>query len=74
MRITCLKRCTQVRFMSDLDDPTTLPGSVAMPHQGPEHYNNLWEKTRLILKYAGCHTEQFDFVAIIDTDTYIIIV
>ena len=49
MRITCLKRCTQVRFMSDLDDPTTLPGSVAMPHQGPEHYNNLWGKTRSIL-------------------------
>mmetsp|Transcript_25138 Transcript_25138/g.25339 ORF Transcript_25138/g.25339 Transcript_25138/m.25339 type:complete len:691 (+) Transcript_25138:3-2075(+) len=54
------KRCSGFMAFSTVtnaDIPT-----VFVPHEGPEEYNNMWQKSKSIWKYIGSHyLEEFDW-------------
>ena len=66
------KRCDGFLAMSNVND--TSIGALHLHHEGPESYNNMWQKTRSILKYAHDHyLQDFDFFHVCGDDVYLII-
>lgn len=47
---TWLPRCDGALVLSDAND--TSINAVAIPHEGPEEYNNIWQKTRANWRYV----------------------
>jgi len=59
-RETWAKRCDGFIAFSTETDPT-IP-SVNVMHEGPEDYQNMWQKSRTIWKYIHKHlVDQYDF-------------
>jgi hypothetical protein len=56
-------------------DPTqTGFPAVDLPHEGPEDYNNMWQKTRSILSYMYDHYfETYDYFYLSGDDTHLIV-
>ncbi len=66
------KRCDGFLAMSNANDASI--GALALDHEGPESYSNMWQKTRSILKYThDKYLHDFDFFHICGDDTYMII-
>jgi len=60
MRETWAPHCDGFLAFSTANDPR-LP-AISLPHDGPEEYNNMWQKVRSIWKFVGTHyLEEFDF-------------
>jgi glycoprotein-N-acetylgalactosamine 3-beta-galactosyltransferase len=60
MRETWAPYCDGFLVFSTANDPR-IP-AISIPHNGPEHYNNMWQKIRSILKFVGTHyLDDFDF-------------
>lgn len=60
MRETWAPHCDGFLAFSTANDPR-LP-AISLPHDGPEEYNNMWQKVRSIWKFVGTHyLEDFDF-------------
>ncbi len=60
MRETWASYCDGFLAFSTANDPR-LP-AISLPHDGPEEYNNMWQKVRSIWKFVGTHyLEDFDF-------------
>jgi hypothetical protein len=58
--------------MSDLTDPEV--PSIDIKHEGPESYNNMWQKTRSIWMYVDKHhAEDFDYFYLGGDDIYLIV-
>jgi hypothetical protein len=58
-----------------IDDPTQ-PGFPAtdLPHEGKEHYDNMWQKTRSILSYMHDHyLDNYDYFYLSGDDTHLIV-
>lgn len=66
------KKCDGFLAMSDKND--TSLGALALPHEGPESYNNMWMKTRSLLKYVHDHyINTFDFFHVCGDDVYLVL-
>ena len=66
------KKCDGFLAMSNVHDASI--GALALDHEGPESYSNMWQKTRSILKYAhDKYLDDFDFFHICGDDTYMIL-
>lgn len=66
------QRCDGYLAMSDLTDPTT--PSIDIKHQGPEAYDNMWQKVRSIWIYLHKHhVHDFDYFVSGGDDLYIIV-
>eukprot|EP00804_Cyclotella_cryptica_P002281 CCRYP_004017-RA/>CCRYP_004017-RA protein AED:0.24 eAED:0.24 QI:148/1/1/1/1/1/6/1023/1015 len=49
-------------------------GTVAIPHEGPEEYNNIWQKVRSMWSYIyDNYYEKYDFFHIGGDDLYLIV-
>ena len=60
MRETWAPYCDGFLAFSTANDPR-IP-AIALPHDGPEEYNNMWQKVRSIWKFVGTHyLDDFDF-------------
>lgn len=71
VRDTWASRCDGFVVMSTAEDPT-LP-SALVTHDGPEEYNNIWQKVRSIWKYVHySYLEEFDWFFIGGDDLFII--
>jgi len=65
------KRCDGFLAMSDENDASI--GALSLQHEGPESYDNMWQKTRSILKYAHDHyLQDFDFFHVCGDDVYMV--
>jgi hypothetical protein len=48
-------------------------GAIDIPHQGPEKYANMWQKTRSIVSFMyDYYLEDYDYFLLCGDDTYII--
>lgn len=48
--------------------------TVNIPHEGPEEYNNLWQKTRSITSYVyDNYYDKYDWFYFCDVDTYVLV-
>lgn len=57
---TWLPRCDGALVLSDRTDGEV--GAVAIPHEGPEEYNNIWQKTRANWRYVyEYYRDDFDY-------------
>jgi glycoprotein-N-acetylgalactosamine 3-beta-galactosyltransferase len=60
MRETWAPYCDGFLVFSTASD-ARIP-AISIPHDGPEDYNNMWQKIRSILKFVGTHyLDDFDF-------------
>lgn len=60
IRETWASGCDGFLAFSTAND-TRIP-AISLPHDGPEAYNNMWQKVRSIWKFVGTHyLEDFDF-------------
>jgi glycoprotein-N-acetylgalactosamine 3-beta-galactosyltransferase len=60
MRETWAPYCDGFLVFSTAND-TRIP-AISLPHDGPEDYDNMWQKVRSILKFVGTHyLDDFDF-------------
>jgi len=65
-------RCDGFVVFSDQDD--FIVPSVSVPHDGPEEYNNIWQKIRSIWKYIYHHyKDDFEWFYIGGDDVYLIV-
>jgi hypothetical protein len=49
-------------------------GAVDLPHQGPEKYGNMWQKTRSMLSFMyNYYLEDYDYFLPCGDDTFIIL-
>lgn len=65
------RKCDGFLAISDVNDASI--GAIALPHDGPESYDNMWQKTRSILKYAHDHyVDDFDFFHVCGDDVYMV--
>jgi hypothetical protein len=72
VRQTWGRRCDGYIAMSDLTDPSV--PSVDIKHEGPEAYDNMWQKTRAIWTYVHRHHAQdFDYFIIGGDDLYVVV-
>jgi len=63
--------CDGFLAFSTRDDPR-LP-AISLPHEGPEEYNNMWQKVRSIWRFVGTHyLEDFDFFFQGGEDMYVL--
>jgi hypothetical protein len=68
---TWAKRCDGFIAMSTKLDPS-IP-SIAIEHEGPEEYDNMWQKSRMIWKYiAARFINDFDFFLLGGDDMFYI--
>lgn len=71
-RSTWGKRCTGFVAFSTISDP--LFPAMKIEHEGPETYNNMWQKSRSIWKYIATHyLEEFDWFLMGGDDMFYII-
>ena len=71
MRETWAGGCDGFLAFSTASDPR-IP-AMNIEHDGPEEYNNMWQKSRSIWHFAGTHyLEQFDFFFIGGDDMFVI--
>eukprot|EP00729_Bicosta_minor_P003000 gene3000-2472_t len=69
---TWLKRCDGALVLSNESDPK-IP-TVAIPHDGPEAYKNIWQKTRSNWKYIhDNYLNDYDYFVFGGTDYYVIV-
>jgi hypothetical protein len=48
--------------------------AMNIPHEGPEEYNNLWQKTRSITSYVyDNYSDKYDWFYFGDTDSYVLV-
>eukprot|EP00934_Nitzschia_sp_Nitz4_P001925 Nitzschia sp. Nitz4//scaffold355_size15944//12272//13768//NITZ4_008868-RA/size15944-processed-gene-0.19-mRNA-1//-1//CDS//3329548951//1925//frame0 len=60
IRETWASGCDGFLAFSTVSDPR-IP-AIALPHEGPEEYENMWQKIRSIFKFVGTHyLDDFDF-------------
>ena len=71
-RDTWGSKCDGFMVMSSMEDPS-LP-SAQVTHEGPEEYNNIWQKVRSIWKYveAAGYSREFDWFFIGGDDLFVI--
>ena len=71
-RETWAKKCDGFVAFSTIEDPM-IP-SVKVEHEGPEAYDNMWQKSRSIWKYIYTHyKDQFDFFVMGGDDMFYIV-
>jgi glycoprotein-N-acetylgalactosamine 3-beta-galactosyltransferase len=71
-RETWAKRCDGFLAFSTLTDPS-IP-SVNILHEGPEAYDNMWQKSRAIWRYIHTHlAAQYDFFLLGGDDMFYLI-
>merc|ERR1719231_2084104 len=71
-RDTWLPRCDGAVIASDLDDAAI--GAVNIPHEGPEEWKNIWQKTRANWRYVYEHySADFDFFLFGGDDMYVLV-
>jgi hypothetical protein len=72
MKSTWAKRCNGwVAFSTKTDE--SIP-ALEIHHEGPEAYNNMWQKSRSIWKYIAHHyRDEFDWFLIGGDDMYYIV-
>lgn len=71
MRETWAGGCDGFLAFSTESDPR-LP-TISLPHDGPEEYNNMWQKVRSIWKYVGAHyLDEFDWFLIGGDDLFVL--
>jgi len=64
-------RCDGFVVFSDVEDPVV--PSVAIDFEGPEEYQNIWQKVRAIWKYVWAHyREDFDWFYMGGDDVYLL--
>ena len=69
---TWAKRCSGFVAFSTANDPK-IP-AVKIEHEGPEEYENMWQKSREIWKYIDTHfRDQFDYFLLGGDDMFYII-
>lgn len=58
-----------------VDDPSQDGyGAIHLPHEGPESYDNMWQKTRSILSYMhDNYLEDYDYFYLSGDDTHLIV-
>jgi len=72
VRETWASKCDGFVTMSDLTDPS-IP-TLNVPHEGPEEYNNIWQKVRSIWLYVYTHYfDDYDYFYIGGDDLYVIV-
>jgi len=68
---TWAKRCTG--FIAASNETNEEIGAVQIPHEGPESYQNMWQKTRGIWKYVyENYIDDFDFFYICGDDNFVV--
>jgi glycoprotein-N-acetylgalactosamine 3-beta-galactosyltransferase len=71
MRETWAPQCNGFLAFSTHSDPR-IP-AIALPHDGPEEYNNMWQKIRSIWRFIGEHyLEDFDYFILGGEDLFIV--
>ena len=71
MRETWASHCDGFVAFSNLTDPR-IP-ALNIPHEGPEAYENMWQKSRAIWKYIGQHyLEDYDYFILGGEDLMVI--
>ena len=66
---TWLPRCDGALVLSDANDTF----AVAIPHEGPEEYQNIWQKTRANWRYVSeYYFDDFDYFVIGGEDLFVI--
>ena len=71
MRETWAPYCDGFLAFSTASDPR-IP-AISLPHDGPEAYNNMWQKVRSIWKFVGTHyLDDFDFFYLGGEDLFVI--
>ncbi|KAL3918022.1 MAG: hypothetical protein SGILL_004443 [Bacillariaceae sp.] len=71
IRETWAGGCDGFLAFSTKSDPR-IP-AISLPHEGPEEYNNMWQKVRSIWKFVGTHyLEDFDFFFQGGDDLYVL--
>lgn len=69
---TWAQKCDKYIAGSNINDPST--GEIDLKHNGPESYNNMWQKVQSIWKYAYEHyLDKYDFFYIVGDDTYVVV-
>eukprot|EP01041_Mallomonas_annulata_P004115 gene4115-8174_t len=72
VRDTWGKRCDGFMAFSTVNDPE-IP-AIVVPHEGPEDYNNMWQKSKSIWEYIGTHyVKEFDWFLMGGDDMFYII-
>ncbi|KAL7473559.1 hypothetical protein ACHAXS_014002 [Conticribra weissflogii] len=72
IRETWGKKCDGFMVASTKTDKTL--GTVNIPHEGPEEYNNIWQKVRSMWSYVyDNYYEKYDFFHIGGDDLYLIV-
>jgi len=65
-------RCDGFIVMSDKTDPVL--GTVNVPHEGNEEYNNIWQKIRSVWSYIyDYHYDSYDWFHIGGDDLYLLV-
>jgi hypothetical protein len=65
------KKCTGFIAVSNQTDAKL--GAVSVPHDGPEVYNNMWQKVRSMWKYVHEHfVDEFDFFYVCGDDNFVV--
>lgn len=68
---TWLPRCDGALVLSNADDPLSF--AVAVPHEGPEEYDNIWQKTRANWRFVSEYfLNDFDFFIFGGDDLFVI--
>jgi len=71
IRETWAGGCDGFLAFSTKDDPR-IP-AISLPHEGPEEYNNMWQKVRSIWRFVGTHyLDDFDFFFQGGEDLYVL--
>ena len=69
---TWLPRCDGALILSDESDETV--GAVGVPHEGPEEYDNIWQKTRANWRYVyEYYRDDFDYFHFGGDDLFVLV-
>ncbi|KAH8069988.1 glycoprotein-N-acetylgalactosamine 3-beta-galactosyltransferase [Aureococcus anophagefferens] len=69
---TWLPRCDGALILSDESDESV--GAVGVPHEGPEEYNNIWQKTRANWRYVyEYYRDDFDYFHFGGDDLFVLV-
>ncbi|CAB9503633.1 acetylgalactosamine 3-beta-galactosyltransferase 1 [Seminavis robusta] len=74
MRETWAPRCDGFLAFSTQSDPR-IP-AISITHEGPEEYNNMWQKSRAIWKFIGDHylqEQEYDYFFLGGEDLFVIV-
>ncbi|KAH8047111.1 glycoprotein-N-acetylgalactosamine 3-beta-galactosyltransferase [Aureococcus anophagefferens] len=68
---TWLPRCDGALILSDESDETV--GAVGVPHEGPEEYNNIWQKTRANWRYVRVLPRRLRLLPLRGDDLFVLV-